>query len=202
MFNRPARVVLSRTLLCLAMTLLMPVSASAEVVIACIHKTNGMLRVVDAATRCHASEVAMSWSAVGEPGPAGPEGPEGPQGPAGQAGPAGPGVKTISGIVSGTTGLPIGFTPNGYASVRLELGRYRITFPPGSFARWPVAMVTTNGGSNELSPFAIARIEGAFFNPADGSGGFDVGISATTPAITRVDETFHFILTESLPDAP
>jgi hypothetical protein len=29
-----------------------------------------------------------------------------------------------------------------------------------------------------------------------------VGISMTMPDVTRVDETFHFVAAESLPDAP
>jgi len=200
MFNRSMQVIPALALLCVALAL--PFGASAEVTIACKHKTNGKLRVVDDAVLCTQSEVAISWNAVGLPGPEGPQGPEGPEGPQGPAGPAGPGVKTIAGIVSGTTGLPIAFTPNGFTSVRLGLGHYLVTFPPGSFTRFPVVLVTANGGSAGLPPFAMARVEGASFNPGDGSGTFEVGISTTMPDVTRVDETFHFIAAESLPDAP
>ena len=111
-------------------------------------------------------------------------------------------MKTVSGLVSGTTGQPVIFTPNGFTSERLDLGRYRVTFPPGSFTRFPVAIVATNGSSGGPPPFAMARVEGASFNPSDGSGTFNVGISSTMPDVTRVDETFHFIAAESLPDAP
>lgn len=203
MFNRSMRVIPGLALLSLALVL--PFDASADVTIACKHKTNGKLRVVDDAVLCTKSEVAISWNAVGPPGPAGPQGPEGPQGsqgPQGPAGPAGPGVKTISGIVSGTTGLPTIVTPNGFTSERLDVGRYRVTFPPGSFTRFPVVVVSTNGASGGPPPFAMARVEGAIFNPGDGSGSFVVGISSTMPDITRVDEAFHFIAAESLPAAP
>jgi hypothetical protein len=111
-------------------------------------------------------------------------------------------VKTISGIVSGTTGQPTIVTPNGFTSERLGVGRYKVTFPPGSFTRFPVAIVATNGANGGPPPFAMARIEGATFNPGDGSGSFVVGISSTMPDITRVDEAFHFIAAESLPAAP
>ena len=185
MFNRSVRVMPGLALLGLALAV--PFGASAEVTIACKHKTNGNLRVVVDAVLCTKSEVAISWNAVGPPGP---------------AGPAGPGVKTISDIVSGTTGQPIIFTPNGFTSERLGVGLYRVTFPPGSFTRFPVALVTTNGANGGPPPFAMARIEGATFNPGDGSGTFNVGISSTMPDITRVDESFHFIIAESLPEVP
>ena len=200
MFNRSMRVIPGLALLSIALS--MPFDASADVTIACKHKTNGNLRVVVDAVLCTKSEVAISWNAVGPPGPAGPQGPEGPEGPQGPAGPAGPGVKTISDIVSGTTGQPIIFTPNGFTSERLGVGLYRVTFPPGSFTRFPVALVTTNGANGGPPPFAMARIEGATFNPGDGSGTFNVGISSTMPDITRVDESFHFIIAESLPEVP
>jgi hypothetical protein len=200
MFNRLASLIPPLALLCLALTL--PVGASAEVMIACKHKTNGKLRVVDDAALCTSSEVAISWNTVGLPGAEGPQGPEGPEGPQGPAGPAGPGVKTIAGIVGGLTGLPSAVTPNGFTSVRLGQGHYLVTLPPGSFTRFPVVVVTANGGSAGLPPFAMARVEGVSFNPGDGSGTFEVGISTTMPDVTRVDETFQFIAAESLPAAP
>ena len=97
MFNRSARVIPPLALLCLALVL--PFGASAEVVIACKHKTNGKLRMIDDAVLCTKSEVAISWNTVGVPGPEGPQGADGPEGPVGPAGPAGPGVKTVAGIV-------------------------------------------------------------------------------------------------------
>jgi hypothetical protein len=203
MFNRSLRVIPGLALLCVALA--MPSPASADVTIACKHKTNGKLRVVDDAVLCTASEVAISWNAVGPPGPEGPQGPEGPEGPQGlqgPAGPAGPGVKTISGIVSGTTGQPLVVTPNGFTSERLSTGLYRVSFPPGSFTRFPVVLVTTNGGSGGGPPFAMARVQGVAFSSIEGSGRFDVGISSTMPDITPVDESFHFIAAESLPAAP
>lgn len=200
MFNRPLRAIPPLALLCLALAL--PFGASAEVVIACKHKTNGKLRMIDDAVLCTKSEVAISWNTVGVPGPEGPQGADGTDGPQGPAGPAGPGVKTVAGIVSGSTGLPIAVTPNGFTSMRQGLGHYLVTFPPGSFTRFPVVLVTTNGGSAGLPPFAMARVEGASFNPGDGSGTFEVGISSTMPEVTRIDGTFHFIAAESLPDVP
>jgi hypothetical protein len=68
----------------------------------CYHKNNGQLRVVESASQCNPSELALTWQQQGPPGPQGPIGPQGPQGatgpqgltgpegPAGPAGPAGP----------------------------------------------------------------------------------------------------------------
>jgi hypothetical protein len=203
MFNRLGRLIPPLALLCLALAL--PVSASAEVLIACKHATNGKLRVVDDATLCTSSEVAISWNTVGLPGadgPQGPAGPEGPQGPAGPAGPAGPGVTTIAGIVSGETGLPSLLTANGFTSERIGPGYYVITFPPGSFTRFPVVVVTAIGGSAGGPPFAMARVNIISFRNFDGSASVEVGVSQTMPEVTPVDETFSFVAAQSLPAAP
>jgi len=71
-------------------------SSSSTVIHACRNATNGLLRAVDATTKCRQSEEAIAWNLTGDPGPAGPAGPPGPAGPAGpaggdgQAGPQGP----------------------------------------------------------------------------------------------------------------
>jgi hypothetical protein len=60
---------------------------------ACVNPGNGNLRLVDAATPCHANETRVQWSIVGPSGatgPAGPSGPSGPSGPAGATGLTGP----------------------------------------------------------------------------------------------------------------
>ncbi len=59
----------------------------------CYQKLSGQLRVVEAGESCRASEIAISWSAVGgvgATGPAGPTGATGPTGPAGADGATGP----------------------------------------------------------------------------------------------------------------
>jgi hypothetical protein len=53
----------------------------------CYHKENGQLRVVESASQCNPSELALTWQ---QQGPAGPQGPIGPQGPAGPQGATGP----------------------------------------------------------------------------------------------------------------
>lgn len=56
---------------------------------ACIHRSNGAVRIVDPGATCRQAEAPMSWNI------AGPAGSAGPQGPAGPAGPAGPGISSI-----------------------------------------------------------------------------------------------------------
>ena len=55
----------------------------------CYQKNNGQLRVVESASQCNPSELALTWSQEGPPGPQGPIGPIGPQGPQGAPGPQG-----------------------------------------------------------------------------------------------------------------
>lgn len=50
---------------------------------ACVNNGNGGLRLVSAATVCHANETRIQWNVTGPAGPAGPAGPSGPSGPAG-----------------------------------------------------------------------------------------------------------------------
>ena len=72
--------------LAISVFLLVPLAADAAVLEACVNKGNGMMRLVDATTACHANELRVDWD---ETGPAGPPGPAGPAGPAGPQGPAG-----------------------------------------------------------------------------------------------------------------
>jgi hypothetical protein len=55
----------------------------------CYHKNNGQLRVVESASQCHPSELALTWQQQGPQGPQGPIGPQGPEGPQGPGGPQG-----------------------------------------------------------------------------------------------------------------
>lgn len=47
---------------------------------ACINPGNGMMRLVDSSTACHANETRVEWDITGPQGPAGPQGPQGPAG--------------------------------------------------------------------------------------------------------------------------
>ena len=60
------------------------------VIYACVQKSSQQVRIVESPNQCRSTEIAVSWSGAGEPGPQGPEGPAGPQGPAGEQGPEGP----------------------------------------------------------------------------------------------------------------
>jgi len=52
----------------------------------CYQQNNGQLRVVESASQCNPSEMALTWQQEGPPGPQGPIGPEGPVGPQGPSG--------------------------------------------------------------------------------------------------------------------
>ncbi len=56
------------------------------VLVACVNRTNGNMRVVDAATTCHNNENKVQWNVAGPAGPAGPQGAAGPVGPVGAPG--------------------------------------------------------------------------------------------------------------------
>ena len=53
---------------------------------ACVNPGNGMMRLVDASSACHANENRVSWNSEGPTGPPGPPGPTGPPGPQGEPG--------------------------------------------------------------------------------------------------------------------
>jgi len=76
--------------LCIA-ALAMPLLADAPATLeACVNNGNGILRLVDASTACHANETRVQWSVTGPAGPQGPAGPAGPPGPAGTDSSGGP----------------------------------------------------------------------------------------------------------------
>jgi Collagen triple helix repeat (20 copies) len=63
--------------------------AQNDAIEACV-RSNGEIRIVEAAGDCKNSETPLTWSITGPVGPQGPQGDPGPQGPEGPAGPAGP----------------------------------------------------------------------------------------------------------------
>lgn len=77
---------LTRSVGVLAFLLLCSFPLAADVIEACVHKTNGNARIVSATTVCHSTENRIQWNSEG---PAGPPGPPGPAGPAGPPGPPG-----------------------------------------------------------------------------------------------------------------
>lgn len=86
-----------------------PSQASATV-IACVSRSNGAARIVNAPTACRRSERSISWPRTAQPGPAGPPGPVGPPGPAGSSGipglqgpPGPPGPQGPPGTAGSTT---------------------------------------------------------------------------------------------------
>ena len=96
----------------------------------CYHKNNGQLRVVESASQCNPSELALTWQQQGPTGPQGPIGPQGPTGPQGATGPQG---------LTGLTGLtgPAGPTgpegPEGPAGTSASGPPYVWVCTPASF---------------------------------------------------------------------
>jgi hypothetical protein len=81
-------IMLSTLALCLVslITASTPAQTNNNIIYACYQKENGNLRRVNGPGQCKNSEIQMSWSAAGVPGPRGPQGPTGPQGPLGPKG--------------------------------------------------------------------------------------------------------------------
>ena len=65
-------------------------SAHGDIIHACVLRTTGSLRIIDANKSCAPNERRIQWDQIGPAGPAGPAGSAGPAGPTGLAGPAGP----------------------------------------------------------------------------------------------------------------
>lgn len=176
MFVLPHRLLSAVALLVLALSA--SGAASANVIVACTQMNSGTLRVVESAAQCRNGEVAISWNIQGVQGP------------------AGPGAKTIAGLV-GADGLPaalggVPLTP-GFESERLGEGEIKISFPAGSFDRFP-AMTASTGAS------AIAHVDRGEWS-SEGSARFWVSIR-TTGENLPVDRGFWFIAAEGLPAAP
>lgn len=67
-------------LLLFVVVVFLPLGADAAVLQACVNNGNGVMRLVDASTTCHANETRIQWNQEGLQGPAGPQGPQGPAG--------------------------------------------------------------------------------------------------------------------------
>jgi hypothetical protein len=181
MLNQTLRALPALALMGLALAL--PGAASADVLIGCKNKTNGNVRVVADAAMCRVSEIAISWNAAGTQGPAGPAGTQGP------AGPAGTGVKTVSGIIN-ADGTKNGVTPNGFTSTRLNLGRYQIDYPAGTWQSFPVMTVTPFGVNGAYGNAIVSSALGF----VDGSAKFVIDMTiANASAATYFDNAFMFI---------
>src|SRR5512133_2261795 len=58
-------------------------SAHGDIIHACVLRTTGALRIIDANKSCSPNERAIQWDQIGPAGPAGPAGSAGPAGPTG-----------------------------------------------------------------------------------------------------------------------
>ncbi len=137
---------------------------AADVLYACIGKTAGLMRLVEAGASCRSGETLVSWNVQGVPGPQGAQGPQGVQGPAGlngapgldgapgPAGPAGPrgpaGPQTVASALVAADGVTVtAATPPGatFTSSRTGPGAYRITVT-GLGTSCPLATANAFGG--------------------------------------------------------
>jgi len=103
-------------------------------------------------------------------------------------GPAGTGVKTVAGIIN-SDGTRNGVTPNGFTAVRLELGRYQIDFPPGTWQTFPVMTVTAFGVNGAYGNAIVSSALGF----GDGSARFVIDITVSNTSNTYFDNAIMFI---------
>jgi hypothetical protein len=82
---------------------------------ACVNNGNGIMRLVDATTLCHANETRVAWNIAGPAGPAGPQGPAGPAGTS-AGGPPFTWICTPANYNSGSSTAATFFIFNGSAS--------------------------------------------------------------------------------------
>jgi hypothetical protein len=68
---------------------LVPRSADAQQIFACVNNSNGQIRIVAPNVTCPGGDTKLVWNVAGPQGPMGPAGPTGATGPAGPTGPAG-----------------------------------------------------------------------------------------------------------------
>ena len=79
-------------------------SAAGDVINACVNKSSGELKIVDAGTTCPNNWVALQWNAQGVSGATGATGPAGPTGATGATGPTGANGATGATGAAGPTG--------------------------------------------------------------------------------------------------
>ena len=145
------------------------VAMADTVITACAKKQNGQLRLVSSGDECRPSETVVQWIA---------------------AAPAGPGVKTISGLVASNGATQVG---SGFTSTRNGAGNYTIHFPPGTWASFPVMVVSPFGLPGA---FPVCEIFSAL-GFVDGSADYNVICSSTAGPWTPLDVSFWFITTAS-----
>lgn len=78
---------LTRSVAVLVFLLFGAAPLAADVIEACVHKTNGNVRIVAATTACHATESRIQWNSEGPAGPPGPAGEDGEDGEDAASGP-------------------------------------------------------------------------------------------------------------------
>ncbi len=157
---------------------------------ACVHRTTGNVRIVDAATACHATETLVSWNQQGAPGPAGAAGATGATGATGPAGPAGATGATGPQGPDGPQGPtgpigPAGGTGHAYVSPNVLVVPVNDTFP----ASTTIATMHLPAGSywlNATFELLLAdTLTGTLLQPGDGICVFDPnavgGIHLHTP---------------------
>jgi hypothetical protein len=174
--------------------LLVPVFASADVLEACINKTNGNMRLVVLAAACHANEVRVQWNVVGPEGPVGPPGPEGPQGepgPAGATGPAGPAGPQGEPGEDAAGGPPYTLvcTPGGYFSGGYTNAPIHVFNGSASTANLAVHFLNKDGMN-----LAGLLVPGAPVNPGDPAPVYPGQSGATTVSVASANTLIYYWL--------
>ncbi|WP_281286519.1 hypothetical protein [Herbidospora galbida] len=145
-------------------------SAADTVIYACVNKKTRYARIVNATTKCRATETKVTWGGQGPQGPAGLQGmtgATGPQGPKGQTGPQGP---------KGQTGVA------GPQGAKGETGPAGPQGPKGE-----TGATGPQGPKGEAGPAGPTGPKGA--NGTDGKDGKDGAPGSVTPIVKTGAET-------------
>ena len=150
----------------------------------CYKQNGGQLRVVDAASDCNSSELALSWSQTGPSGPQGSSGASGPQGPSGPSGDQGPSGPTGADGTSGPSG------PSGVAGEPGEPGASGPSGPEGGLGGvvgWEIVTNTATVPTATVQRVAMTCPTGKRVM----GGGGDVIRSVTSPSIATYSAPFE-----------
>ncbi len=180
-------------------------TAPATVIVACVNKTTGDVRIVATGVLCTTKEAVVRWNVKG---PAGPEGPKGAIGARGEVGPAGPrgatgarGPQGVQGFTGGTgPSGPQG--PGGFNGAQLFTANGTWIAPPtithvmvelvggggSGYGQVGDAGGGGQGGGGAYTKILVPVTPGDTYTVIVGAGGTFISLGATIPGLPSVFE--------------